>query len=167
MKSKVLFPIFAVLLFAFAACNNSGSQSAATSPEGEQAIQHFGKQITEDKAVDLGVVMEKVKQDNTGKITLKAKGEVEAVCQMKGCWMTLKTPDGGNMRVTFKDYGFFVPKDISGKEVIMEGFAYTDTTSVETLRHYAEDEGLPQSEIDKITEPEINIAFEAEGVIVK
>ena len=48
----------------------------------------------------------------------------------------------------------------------MEGYAYNDTTSVQMLRHYAEDGGESQAAIDKITEPEVAVVFEASGVII-
>jgi hypothetical protein len=70
------------------------------------------------------------------------------------------------MRIKFKDYGFFVPMDISGKNVIFEGLAFKDTTSVEDLKHYAMDGGQTEEEITAITEPEINTSFLADGVIV-
>ena len=81
--------------------------------------------------------------------------------------MTLKQANGDDMRVTFKDYGFFMPLDISGKTIVAEGEAVADTTSVDMLRHYAEDEGLPKEEIEKITEPKIEISFVANGVVIK
>jgi len=68
--------------------------------------------------------------------------------------------------VRFKDYGFFVPKDISGKDVIVEGKAYSTEVSVEELRHYAEDAGKSKEEIMAITEPEQTYAFLATGVRV-
>jgi len=99
---------------------------------------------------------------------MKVSGEVLAACQAKGCWMTLQMPDGQDMRVTFKDYGFFVPKDSPGKEAIVEGRAYYDTTSVDMLRHYAVDGGMSEEEAEKTyTEPEVTLAFEATGVIIK
>ena len=71
------------------------------------------------------------------------------------------------MHVTFKDYGFFVPKEgMEDKEAIFEGIAFVDTLSVDMLRHYAEDEGKSQEEIDAITEPELAYTFEAIGVII-
>ena len=71
------------------------------------------------------------------------------------------------MRIRFKDYGFFMPKDCSGKEVIFEGKAFYDTTTVEMLKHYAMDGGKSKEEIEKITEPEINLSFLASGVLLK
>ncbi|MEN0048567.1 MAG: DUF4920 domain-containing protein, partial [Bacteroidota bacterium] len=66
----------------------------------------------------------------------------------------------------FKDYGFFVPKDISGRQVIMEGYAYREVTPVEELRHYAKDDGMSEEEIAAITEPEEEFKFMASGVIL-
>ncbi|MNY81520.1 hypothetical protein D3C86_2231200 [compost metagenome] len=71
------------------------------------------------------------------------------------------------MRVVFKDYAFFVPKDIAGKTVVFEGEAKKTTSSVEHLRHYAQDAGQSKEEIAKITEPKDELTFVAEGVIVK
>ena len=68
------------------------------------------------------------------------------------------------MRVRFKDYGFFVPKDIAGRQAVVEGYAFREVTTVEELRHYAEDEGLSAEEIAKITEPVEEVKFLASGV---
>ena len=96
------------------------------------------------------------------------KGKVEAVCQMKGCWMNIvsdKNTDDATF-VKFQDYGFFVPKDISGRTVIMKGNAYMETTSVEELRHMAEDAGKSKEEIAAITAPKEELKFMATGVIL-
>ena len=96
----------------------------------------------------------------------KVTATVADVCQAKGCWMTVKLDNGETMRVTFKDYGFFVPKDISGKTVVFEGEAKMKTTPVSELQHYAEDAGKSKEEIAKITEPKRELTFVANGVIV-
>jgi hypothetical protein len=41
-----------------------------------------------------------------------------------------------------------------------------DTTSIETLRHYAKDGGKSEAEIAAITTPKENLAYEAKGVVV-
>lgn len=81
--------------------------------------------------------------------------------------MTIDKGDGTTMRVKFKDYGFFVPKDIAGKTAIMEGMARMETTSVDEQRHYAEDAGKTKAEIEAITQPTRELVFEASGVIIK
>ena len=124
----------------------------------------FGDSITDANVFDLAAMSAAMK--NETKKDMKIRGIVNEVCQKKGCWITMKLNNGDNMRVTFKDYKIFVPKDLSGKEVVLEGFAYADTTSVENLQHYAEDAGKSKSEIAKITAPKKQLAFEAKGVVV-
>ncbi|MEM1216570.1 MAG: DUF4920 domain-containing protein [Bacteroidota bacterium] len=99
-------------------------------------------------------------------VAVTVRGTVDGVCQKKGCWMTMVDASGEGMFVRFKDYGFFVPVDISGREVVMNGKAFYQITPVDELRHYAEDEGLPQAEIDAITEPKKELRFYADGVIL-
>ena len=92
-------------------------------------------------------------------------GTVTDVCQVKGCWITMQPDNGGEpLNVKFKDYAFFMPKDLSGKRVVLNGMAYTETTSVDELRHYAEDGGSTKAEIEAITEPEKQMKFMASGV---
>ncbi|MEZ4900456.1 MAG: DUF4920 domain-containing protein [Spirosomataceae bacterium] len=126
---------------------------------------YFGKKINDKKA--LAAAELPAKMGGQEKIATKVVGTVESVCQAKGCWMKVKTTDGQTMRVSFKDYGFFVPKDIAGKTVVFEGEAVKKTTPVSELRHYAEDAGKSKEEIAKITEPKNELTFVADGVIVK
>ncbi|WP_420151473.1 DUF4920 domain-containing protein [Spirosoma sp.] len=128
-------------------------------------ISYHGKKITDNGAIPATQLATKM-GDKT-EIPAKVEGTVESVCKVKGCWMNVKTGDGQTMRVTFKDYGFFVPKDIVGKTVVVEGTAETTTTPVADLRHFAKDAGKSQEEIEKITEPEKALTFVADGVIVK
>jgi len=54
--------------------------------------------------------------------SLILEGNVAEVCAKKGCWMeVLPEADSVSVRVTFKDYGFFVPKDCHGMIARMEG----------------------------------------------
>jgi hypothetical protein len=124
-----------------------------------------GKKISEDGAVPAPELVAKL--GDKPEMPTKVQGIVASVCKVKGCWMEVKTADGKTMRVTFKDYGFFVPKDIAGKQVVFEGVAQQTTTSVAELKHYAEDAGKSKAEIAKITQPEKALTFVADGVIVK
>lgn len=130
-----------------------------------QSKSHFGKEINDKKAIEASALSQKM----AGKEAMEAKvtGTVESVCQVKGCWMKVKLADGETMRVLFKDYAFFVPKDIAGKTVVFEGEAQKKVVSVEHLQHYALDAGKSKEEISKITEPKDELTFIAEGVIVK
>ncbi len=97
---------------------------------------------------------------------MKITGIVTLVCQKKGCFMNLEMPNGETMFVNFKDYAFFMPKDIAGKTVVLDGFAKRKETSVKDLKHFAEDAKKSEEEIAKITKPKKEIVFEAKGVVI-
>jgi len=161
MKTIKLFVIVAFLL-GINACNTEKNKKEENQ---EAIVKMAGKKVDMAKAISLAGFESKVAgKDMLEDVTLKAK--VKDVCQMKGCWMTLEKADGSTMMVKFKDYGFFVPKDIAGKEVVMHGVAKKELVPVEELRHYAEDAGKTQEEILAITEPESKINFEADGVVI-
>lgn len=124
----------------------------------------YGERITAENAISVSQLhLELLKG---GSFEGKVRGEIQEVCVNKGCWMTLSLPDGKLMRVTFKDYGFFVPTTSKGYPVIIEGKAEKSITDVATLRHYAEDAGKSKEEIEKIQEDEERFTFEATGVII-
>ncbi len=124
----------------------------------------FGEKINAKGAVSYDQMLEALQGKDS--IAVKVMGTVEGVCQMKGCWMTITAPNKPEMMVKFKDYGFFVPKDISGRKVVMQGFAYREVTPVDELRHYAEDAGKSKEEIEKITQPKEELKFMASGVLL-
>lgn len=131
----------------------------------EAQFDLFGDLVTEENALEPAQLAVQLTGKDTVRIKLKTK--ITEVCQKKGCWMTVDLGNNTEMQVRFKDYGFFVPKDAAGREVIFEGLAFHDTTTVEDLKHYAEDAGKTPEEIEKITESEITIGFEASGVAIK
>jgi hypothetical protein len=71
------------------------------------------------------------------------EGTVRKACSRKGCWMELAAPGdakGPGVRVTFKDYGFFVPLDSAGRTAKVEGTVKVAALSDELAKHY-ESEG--------------------------
>lgn len=132
---------------------------------GENSVKNYGKSMTADGAVDVAEIPELM----TGKDSLQVKvtGSVVDVCQMRGCWMTLRIDDETTVRVRFKDYAFFVPKDISGKTAVVQGVATRRTVPVDELRHLAGDEGKSQAEIDAIKAPAEEWTMTAEGVLIQ
>lgn len=93
--------------------------------------------------------------------------QVTSVCKNKGCWMKVALEDGSEVMVKFKDYAFFVPKDIETSTVFINGLAYVEEMSVEEQKHYAEDEGLSREEISAIKEPKKTLLFLADGVRIE
>ena len=65
---------------------------------------------------------------------------IAKVCQKKGCFF-VATEGALTARVSFKDYGFFIPTDSGGKDVVLLGTYSRKTVSKEEADHYAEDLG--------------------------
>jgi hypothetical protein len=142
--------------------NADSTQAAAVDTAG---MTFYGEKITPDSAISIGELAA-LMGDKT-ELNCKVSGEIEAVCQKKGCWMDIKNPNGESIRITFKDYGFFMPKDASGKKAIMQGIAKVEETSVADLQEYAKDAGKAEAEVKAITAPKKELVFEASGVILQ
>ena len=65
-----------------------------------------------------------------------------------------------------KDYAFFVPIALKGKNVVLEGLAEKKVTSVKELKHYAKDAKKSKAEIEAITIQKEEISFLADGIKV-
>lgn len=153
MKKIILSLTFCLLAtFAFA--------QDATSYEGLS----FGEGVKKGNVFTAAEVDAKLGAET--KKDMKVTGVVTLVCQKKGCFMNLAMPNGETMFVNFKDYAFFMPKDIAGKTVVLDGFAERKETSVEDLKHFAEDAKKSPEEIAKITKSKKEIVFEAKGVVI-
>jgi hypothetical protein len=153
MKKLLLFAcsiVFATAAYAQdpVSASKGVTYGAGTTPDGSVAVAELDKKMVNNKF--------------EGKIT----GKVVEVCQEKGCWMKVEKPGGETLMVKFKDYGFFMPKDIVGKEVVLDGTASIKETSVKQLKHYAEDAGKSKEEIAKIKKPKKDVQFVASGVLV-
>ena len=71
---------------------------------------------------------------------VRVQTRVARVCQKKGCFFIAQ--DGAaTVRVSFRDYGFFVPTDIGGKTVLLEGSLVRVERSIEQAEHLADDLG--------------------------
>lgn len=136
-----------------------------------QSVADFlavGAPIAEDRAVgaadapEAARLFDGLKPRDTVHAVFRAR--VVDVCQAKGCWMRLALPEGEPVMVRFKDYGFFVPMDIAGQEVVVSGEAFISEVSEEERRHLAADAGKPEEEIRSIRGAAREPGFEASGV---
>jgi hypothetical protein len=143
-------------------------EDAALAAGGEAAAkagQTYGQAINAAGAVPMSGLSAALAGKDS--VQIKLVGEAQAVCQAKGCWMTLPTASGEPMRVRFKDYAFFMPKDVAGHQVVVNGWAYREVTSVEHQQHYLRDAHKSEKEIAAITQPKEEINFLADGVLIQ
>ena len=149
-------------------CKNEKTDEKPISETEEMAInyQSFGDKITDDDVLTNSEIVEKFADLKMGDtINVKFTSKVKEVCQKKGCWMNVEMGEEQAM-VRFKDYSFFMPKDIAGQDIIIAGKAFVEEMSVEDQRHYAEDGGATPEEVAAITAPKRTLAFEANGVLI-
>ena len=159
-----------VLLIIAHSCKNQKEEKKIVKKEViEIAYNSFGDKISAKNYLSSNEALTKYQTLKAGDtINLKFTSTINEVCSKKGCWMKLPAGDTEEtIRVRFKDYGFFMPLDSKGKEVIVEGKAFVKEVTVDELKHYAEDAGKSKEEIAKITKPKLELAFEANGVLMK
>ena len=155
MKKRILLLSIFTLLFA-----------CKTEHKKELSYLSFGREISNKEILSNDLVVETYKNLKVGDtINMKFSATVNEVCQAKGCWMLLDI-DTEEAMVKFKDYGFFMPKNIVNKEVIVNGKAFISEISVDEQRHYAEDSGKSDDEIAKIIEVKKTLSLEADGVLL-
>jgi hypothetical protein len=158
---------FVCLLGLLVSCKNEPKMSAPTSEtQSPHSLGVYGDTIHTEGALSVADAMEALKTNDS--VMCAISGYVTGVCQAKGCWMVLSSnpQDSTGFFVKFRDYGFFVPLDLAGSKVVIKGKAFKEVTSVEELQHYAEDEGKSKEEIALITQPQEEIKFLADGVVV-
>ena len=163
---KLLFKIVLIFSIVFTACKTEGKKES----EQPETIKYasFGDKISDETTISSKEMLAKFQNLKAGDtINVKFASSIKEVCSKKGCWMKLPLDDKTEAMVRFKDYGFFMPLDAKDREVIVAGKAFVKETSVEELRHYAEDAGKSKAEIAKITESKREFAFTANGVLMK
>lgn len=115
-----------------AAEDNAGSPLAATRPP-----ETFGAKLGDSPEAALAQVLGSP-SDYAGK-SVRVDGHVRRACSAKGCWMELATstePGAPACRVTFKDYGFFVPTDSAGARARVEGEVAIKRVPRARVEHY-------------------------------
>lgn len=165
MKKTILF---LALSFVLVACKNDTKDKDVNQeePKKEMAYASFGMKINDADAWSSERMIEHYNGLKSGDtVNAKMKGKIIEVCSKKGCWMTLDMGNEKQVMVRFKDYGFFMPLNATG-DVVVNGKAFVNETSVDELRHYAEDAGKSEEEIAAITEPKLEYKFLADGVLL-
>jgi len=123
----------------------------------------FGEKTTAEGAISSKDLAAQLKGAEPAQV--KVTGKVVEVCKAEGCWLRMETASG-SMLIKMKDHAFLVPLDMNGKTIVAEGTATLKETSVEMLRHYAEDAGKSKAEIAAIKEPKKEVTMQAKGILV-
>ncbi|HLV66596.1 MAG TPA: DUF4920 domain-containing protein [Polyangiaceae bacterium] len=145
--------LFGVALLLGIGCKTGSSEnptaSASAAPVHESTpepaerpgVQAFGAKLGASPAQPLSEIL--TRPDAYAGKAVTVEGRVLRACSRKGCWMELAPAEAGEgpgCRVTFKDYGFFVPTDSAGAKARVE--ANVEVTKVEpAMVSHLEQEG--------------------------
>jgi len=143
---RFCIPLCLVAAVASLACESApapGREPAAAPPQGTPAAavpgaspasptasagtpSQFGAALEPGPTVALATLLTDPKPYANQTVT--TEGRVQRACSRKGCWMEIGEGEDA-CRVTFKDYGFFVPTDSAGAYAKIQG--RIDTREVE------------------------------------
>ena len=131
--------------------------AAGSSPPGKE--RSFGAALTLEETTKLGDIVASPERFADRNVLLR--GRLTDLCTKKGCW-TVLTDDRAAVRVTFQDYGFFLPQDALGQTALVEGRAEVQVLSEREARHYASESR--NGDPDAIEGPQRQVGFVATGV---
>ena len=163
--NKTIFTALLLSTILFS-CSQEAKTDATEETIATSESNVYGSDFTEQNTLSVTQLQDAISDQDSVKATVS--GVIVESCQSKGCWMDVKLADNSTMKVTFRDYGFFLPvENLEGKSVVFTGVAKREVISVDDQRHYAEDAGKSATEIAAITSPREELRFVADGVKIK
>ncbi|MEM1175675.1 MAG: DUF4920 domain-containing protein [Pseudomonadota bacterium] len=106
----------------------------------------FGQALVVDSEIrGLADVMSNAESLTDQRLLIETR--VSQVCQKKGCFF-IATDGDTVVRVSFRNYGFFVPTDIGSKTVLLEGSLTKVERSPEQAAHLKEDARSDDASLD-------------------
>ena len=128
----------------------TGTEPVASSPRAPKPSQAFGAPISAGPELELAKVLASPERYRDQVLTVE--GHVRSACTRRGCWMELAEsgdPKLPGCRVTFKDYGFFVPTDSAGASAKVQGTFSVNTLPPERVAHLESEGGqFPRKNAD-------------------
>ncbi len=126
------------------------AESAASVPAARSASKAFGAPIVPGPELPLADALSNPERFRDQTVTVE--GQVRAACTRRGCWMELaqgSDPKLPGCRVTFKDYGFFVPTDSAGAHAKVQGTLGVNQLPPERVAHLESEGGqFPRKNAD-------------------
>jgi len=124
------------------------AETPAPAPSAVASRKAFGAPLGTSPRARLADVLKA--PDKFADQSVLVEGDVRRACTRRGCWMELSEasdPAAPGCRVTFKDYGFFVPTDSAGSKARVEARVESKRLLPELVAHM-ESEGAKFAEKD-------------------
>ena len=104
----------------------------------EDGARVFGAEPSERESVALATIMASPRE-YAGQV-VKTEGEIAQVCQRMGCWMEITAEEGGQaVRVPMAGHSFFLPRDVAGRQAVVEGTVAVAALDEATAQHLREE----------------------------
>jgi len=160
MKTFII-AVFTLLLSTGAFAQDTDVIRLSEPVQQTETYEVFGAEVDAwDTAIELRKLMNTPEDFTDDVITIET--EIAEVCEKKGCFFVANA-GSESARITFKDYGFFIPTDSKGKTVKLIGTFNVKELTEEEAKHYAEDAG---QDPDSITGPQKEYSIIATSVLV-
>lgn len=159
-SSRLIFcAAIAVLLLAASLQASDTAVVRLSDPvETTNSYELFGERFPEPgEPLSLVELVENSEQHLGGSVLVHTR--IAKVCQKKGCFF-VATDGAATARITFKDYGFFIPSDSGGKQATLFGVFTRQPLSEAEAEHYADDLG----ESGKLNTEDFSYSIVATGV---
>lgn len=137
---RPILPLCILVLLVATGSATGAPPDAASAAAPASGTRSYGEPITAGATVPLAAVL--ARPDEYAGKTVIVEGRVRAACQRKGCWMELaESEDKAEpaCRVTFKDYGFFVPTASIGAQARVQGVVDVHTLESGYVKHLEEE----------------------------
>ncbi|MCD8741398.1 DUF4920 domain-containing protein [Mucilaginibacter roseus] len=142
-------------IFFFAATAQTFAQKKVALPHG----MVFGTRSDTSNAVEAGKLQNFMGERK--RITTSVKGTIEKVTDEKGGWFVMRTGNGMPIYAHFRDFNVTLPKQITGRVVIISGVAKREFTA-DDHQHFAGDT-ISYSTTSKMSKA---INFEVKGLMI-
>tara|TARA_B110000114_G_scaffold7116_1_gene7216 strand:+ start:31 stop:528 length:498 start_codon:yes stop_codon:yes gene_type:complete len=163
MKNSI---IITLLIISLTSCKQTVRPAQSPVTIGSVVYQGYGAKINTQSVISMDALTKSYEtMSPLDTVYTTVEGKILEVCSKKGCWMSLDMGTDKDVMVRFKDYGFFMPLNADGT-VIISGKAFVSETSIDDLKHYAEDAGATEATIEAIVSPETTYSFEAVGALL-
>ena len=124
-----------VVLLALA-CTAAPAPTAEGQAPPKPAAATYGQPVRQGAALNVAQVV--ADPASHAEKSVLVEGAVRRACSRRGCWMELADAmqeSAPGCRVTFRDYGFFVPTDSPGARARVDGVVKTRDLSPEEVAH--------------------------------
>jgi hypothetical protein len=127
---------------------------------------YLGNKFDKTNIISIDSTMAILKKDSITEI-INVKGNIDLVCQSKGCWFTFISSEGDILRVMIKDDAFLIPKTIKAKLATCNGQGKKMVFMPDKLKEIYSQAGNPKYEWDTISVPQTHYILETTAIFLE